>query len=262
MPAFEYVGVGERRCRSDRRRRRLLVHECSDAEVDDLRRPEAGHQDVLRLEVEVQYPALMCMFQRIGQGDAELEHIGWGERPLPVEAIAQRPAADHLHDDVRLLTRRETRRVHHADVGVPRQRPHRSAFPVEAPSGGIVVDSAEDLDGDLSAVRIVGCSVHRSETAAAEHSGGGEPLDLERHRRERTQSAWRSAMSSTNPIMAETEITVPRRAARRVRPASDGGSVPGRRARKRGRAPANGRRPPRARRRPRAAPRARTAPAR
>ena len=155
-------------------RERALALEPGDPEVDELGRALRVEEDVPRLQVAVQDPALV----HVGQPARELRHdpgrLDERERPLLLQAVGQVAALGQVHDEERgaaALARRED--AH--DVGVAVGRGLRDALAAEALDGLRVGAGQEHLDRRARAgVRVVG-GVDRAHAAAPEEASTTHP---------------------------------------------------------------------------------------
>src|SRR3972149_6869568 len=74
------------------------LHQLGETEVDDLGVTVFRDQDVFRLDVPMNDPALVCLGEPLGDLDAELERAPETE-PLGFYGLAEASARDVLHGD-------------------------------------------------------------------------------------------------------------------------------------------------------------------
>ena len=130
---------------------RALVVERRDAEVTEGRLAELRDEEVVGLDVAMQQPAVVGRLEGAGDLHPDVEHHRDGQLTLALSAFAVRPPAVQLHDDARLLRRREGGVEHRDDVGVLGDQAHRPTLPLEAAALPLVGESeAEDLQRDTT----------------------------------------------------------------------------------------------------------------
>ena len=147
----------------------VLAGETRAAEVGELGRPPgplglSRHEHVVRLDVAMDDAARMCVGERIGECEADLEHVLVGKRAAG-DQLGECIAVDQLADQVEGvvdcagLVQRDDRRVRQARGG---QRLARR--PLAVPVG----TQPDPLDGDLAMQELVAGAPHLAEAAAAE----------------------------------------------------------------------------------------------
>ena len=144
--------------------------ELGDAEVEHLRLPAAGHEDVRGLDVAVDDAAGMRGVEGVGDLDPELEHAVERQRPAR-DLVLQRAAVEQFHDD-ELLALVLADVVDRADVRVVERRgdARLAAEPFERLGVGGEI-GGQELQRDLAAeTNVLGAVDHA-------HAAGAEPLE-------------------------------------------------------------------------------------
>ena len=155
---------------------RCLPGHVRDAEVDELGHPLGGDQDVGRLDVAVDHPAVVGVDQPLGHRDGDLDRGPMGHRPVVLEPGPQVLALDDLHDDVRTDGLVADIEDPH-QVGVV-QGGHGAGLPGE-PRRQIRIRAqprGEDLDGPPAVQLGVPSPIHRRHPAVPQDRTEDEPI--------------------------------------------------------------------------------------
>ena len=190
-PARGLLGrhVGERAHDVARQRQRVLAGEVGDAEVGQLRRRAArgravGHDHVLRLDVAVDDAALVGVVERVGEREADAQHVAVRQLAGRLE-LGERAALHQLGDEVAaavLLARVEQR-----DDRVVVEPRDGAGLALRALGRGPA--GRDDLDRHGAAEALVAGGVDRAEAAGAE--ARAEPVAPHGERRARRPAAGR-----------------------------------------------------------------------
>lgn len=152
-----------------------------DAEVTELRLPEAGQQHVLRLEIAMEDAVAMGRLHRARQPHADVDDLLPREGALPRQKVGEGAVREVLHGQVGDTVGGEPRLVHGDDVRVTGKGADGGTLALELPPGPLVEPYLrQDLDRHEAVERRLAGPVDRREAALADQDRLSVPGNSER----------------------------------------------------------------------------------